>query len=92
MDTIRQEIREIRHQAKADFEFMTAALVDVSKNMRDMAERITQVEGRMRLHDQRFDRMLDAVDRALGELPTLEQVINIDQRLKVLEQKNDSAA
>jgi len=103
MDTIRQEIREMRFQAKADFEFMTGALAHTAKQMTElgelvhrttveMSERMTQIEGRMRLHDQRFDRMLDAVDRAMGELPTLDQVMDMDRRLRALEQKTDSAA
>lgn len=96
MDSLRQELREIRLQSRADFEMMTAGLSQNAKSMRElaqtvsnqmseMAERMTQIEGRMRLHDQRFDRMLGAVEQALDQgqvdLQSLaERVTRLEQR------------
>ena len=103
MDAIQQELREVRCHSKADFEFMAAgmghtarqmqALADtVAREMGEMSERMTQVEGRMRLHDRRFDRMLEAVHTALGDTVRRGELLELVSRLEVLERKVDPAA
>jgi len=84
---------------------MTAAMAQGAKQMRElgdlvqrttseMSERMTQIEGRMRLHDQRFDKMLSAVEGAIQANETFVQgqLEDLKRRVTRLEQKSDSAA
>ena len=72
---IKQELKEIRIQMSSDFDFTALALASAMNELarrmeamgREMEERFQQVEGRTRLQEQRFNRMLDAVEGALDD-------------------------
>ncbi|MEW6277783.1 MAG: hypothetical protein AB1758_04095 [Candidatus Eremiobacterota bacterium] len=77
-DRALREIADLRQSMKTDFEFnammmgnlaadMTALGDSLQKALANMSERMTQVEGRMRLQESRFDKMLEAVQSALEE-------------------------
>ena len=102
---VKNELREIRIQMASDFDFTALALKDMGQRFRagmtdtarsleamgrEMEERFNQVEGRTRLQEQRFQRMLAAVEVAVDEWKP--EVQEIKARLERLERKVDPAA
>ena len=79
IEDVISEIRAQRRQINDDFQFNALAFKDMSgqfkslaKNVNQMtaniSERMSQVEGRTRLQEKRFDRMLEAVEDALVQV------------------------
>lgn len=102
---VKQELREIRTQMASDFDFTALALKDMGQTFRagmdemsrrmdamgrEMEERFNQLQGRMRLQEQRFGRMLDAVESAMDEWKP--EVSDLKQRVEALERRNPPAA
>lgn len=82
-EKIMAELRELRRQVNDDFEFNSRAFKEMAQSMRDLTERMTQVEGRTRLQEQRFNRMLDLVESTL---------VNLEVRIDALEQGGNTSA
>lgn len=90
LDKLMSELRELRRQVNDDFEFNSKAFKEMAAGMRDLVERMTQVEGRTRLQEQRFNKMLSVVEEFLaGSRDSLEALEN---RVQSLEQGDCSAA
>lgn len=79
-DTLMTEIRDLRRQVTDDFQFnalamkglaedTTAKFKIITDTIQDLSanfsERMNQVEGRLRLQEQRFNRMLEAVEEVI---------------------------
>ncbi len=58
----------------------------------EVSERLAQVDGRPCLQEQRFDRMLVAVEKAIDDSVRRGELAEVKTRLEVLERKVDSAA
>lgn len=104
------EIKAIRQQMSDDFQFTAMAMrglaVDTQLQLRllsstidslsaNFSERLTQVEGRMRLMDQRFGKMMDAVESGLDSnrrtLASKAEVDDLRLRVEKLEQERPGA-
>lgn len=94
---LRAGLRRLGEQQASDFQFMGMALKETGQHFRlvtgelatrldmlgrEMEERFNQIEGRMKLSEQRLGAMLQAVDRGLGDH---------EQRISALESKSDPA-
>lgn len=89
-----EDLRSLREQVLSDFRWTSLALgqvandmarlgEQVAKDMGNMAERMRQVEGRMRLMEQRFSRFLEAVDM---EKASREELRSLESRVARLEE------
>lgn len=101
MSEVQEELRNIRNQMKSDFEFMAAGLnfsgkkigelaETMAREMAEVTERLSQVEGRLRLQEQRFNRVLEAVELALDDWKP--EVNDLRRRVEALEQSKDNPA
>ena len=89
VDKLMAEIRELRRQVNDDFEFNSTAFKEMAGGMRELVERMTQVEGRTRLQEQRFNKMLESVEEFLNSSRgTLD---HLESRLEVLEDNSPAA-
>lgn len=110
-DALMTEIRDLRRQVNDDFQFnamamkglaedttakfklITDTIQDLSANF---SERMNQVEGRLRLQEQRFNRMLEAVEEVLldtrASSATKADLEEVRARLDRLEQGSNPAA
>lgn len=97
------ELRELRLQIHSDFDFNVLAFKDmalshkvlaeqIARHNAETSERLTQVEGRMRLQEKRFDSMLGKVENALQLVSdnTLELYQSLERRVEVLEKERHS--
>lgn len=87
-------LKDVGQRFRAGMTEMAQATQALSRKMnamgRDTDERLSQVEGRMRLQEQRFTLVLGAVEDSLFDWkPEIEE---IKARLDRLEQKADPAA
>ena len=87
------EIRGLKRQVNDDFQFNALAFKDLSISFTrfasDVSERLTQIEGRTRLQEQRFDRMLEAVQEAIVEVKAEFNQDFSDLRLRVEKLENE---
>ena len=88
LDKLMTELRELRRQVNDDFEFNSKAFKEMAHGMREMVERMTQVEGRTRLQEQRFNKILESIEEHLSS--SQDQFIQLESRLEALE--GDSSA
>lgn len=87
-------MKDMGLRVRTGFSDMAKRMEGISRQMesigREMEERFNQVEGRMRLQEQRFSKVLVAVEDSLDDWrPEIEQ---IKARLDRLERKADPAA
>jgi len=93
LEEIRTELKLLKNQMSSDFQYITLGMSEMASQLRNGAERMAQLEGRMRLQDQRFGQMLDAVDQALekiisGDVPVIQ---DLAPRVEALERKGTAA-
>ena len=94
---LRAEVARLSRQSASDFEFTALALKDMGLRInafgREMQVGFDQLAGRMKLQEQRFGDVLQAVDNAL-ELyePTWDRLSDLDRRVQALEKKQEPAA
>jgi len=81
----------LRRQMKSDFEFTAAGYADLSQHFQAMSQRLTEMEGRARLQDLRFERILDGVDNVLAVTPTPDAFQDVLRRLDALEARLPAA-
>lgn len=105
------EIRQLRVQMASDFqstwklmgetadrleEHAKETAAQLERQGRESAERFRQVEGRMRLLEQRFGKMVEAVENAVqsarADVPTQGQLAALEARVEALEQRMPPAA
>ena len=95
IDQALKEISDLRDQGKDDFQFVTLGMKDLASGLRGMAEKMDQMEGRMGLQEQRFDRMLLAVQAAIegarSARPTMEDFKSLSDRVEALENRSPAA-
>ena len=102
-DEIISEIRAQRRQINDDFQFNALAFKDMSGQFKSLAktvneitanisERMNQVEGRTRLQEMRFDRMLEAVEDALVHVDSRHEIFELRERIEALERRFPPAA
>lgn len=87
-------VEEQTNRLGSQMDEMAAQMARISSDMTRMGadwnERIRQVEGRMRLMDQRFDSMLTAVQNQQGSFG--QQLQSLDERVTRLEEGSPPAA
>jgi len=86
-----QEVREIRMQAKADFEFTAAGFGDMARQMAELSRRMGEMEGRTRLQEVRFERILVVVEDVLQSATQPFEFLDLVRRVEILEAKTSAA-
>lgn len=90
LDKLMNELRDLRRQVNDDFDFNSKAFKEMAGGMRELVERMTQVEGRTRLQEQRFNKMLEVVEEFLAT--SRDTLAGLDSRVNTLEQQGDCSA
>ena len=100
MDRLQKQLDEVKNQAKEDFQFSMIAIGRVTEHMNEVTRELGHVQGKMARPEERFELMIDIVQKMLTETRTeqkadLEEVhgkLNqVFQRLDRLEQSSSAA-
>lgn len=100
MDRLQKQLDEVKNQAKEDFQFSMIAIGRVTEHMNEVTRELGHVQGKMARQEERFELMIDIVQKMLTETRTeqkadLEEVhgkLNqVFQRLDRLEQSSSAA-
>lgn len=101
MDTLQAQLDDLRRQTKEDFQFTMLAMGTAREHLEKVTQHLGQVEGRMARQEERFEMMLDIVqkmmaqveDRQRSELEAVDRKFSqVFQRLEALEQDRPPAA
>lgn len=88
---IQAQLEQIRAESREDFRFTTIALDSVTAALSNVVKDMNQVKGRMARQEERFELMLDVVQRAIDDVKR-DELEEVKARLTALERKIDSAA
>ena len=100
MDRRQKQLDDVKNQAKEDFQFSMIAIGRVTEHMHEVTRELGHVQGKMARQEERFELMIDIVQRMMTETRTEQkadlaevhgQLNQVFQRLDRLEQ-NSSAA
>ncbi len=89
---VEETVRQVQLQLQTTRDELAATNEAVGFVRGDLRETTRTLQGRARLTEERFGRMLDLVETRVENGPTMEHIHRIEERLRALESKDDPAA
>lgn len=87
-----EQVRRLQDQIVAVHDQLGAAVESIETVKADHKETTRTMQGRARLLEDRFGKMLDLVEQAVEEAPTRVDLEDLTRRVEALEKKIDPAA
>lgn len=89
---VEETVRQVQLQLQTTRDELSATNEAVGFVRGDLRETTRTMQGRARLTEERFGKMLDLVATRVENGPTMDHIHRIEERLRALESKDDPAA
>lgn len=89
---VQKQIEDLRRESKEDFKFTMVALDSVVRDLNSVARELKVVQGKMARQEERFEVILDLVQREIDKAVDPQEILELKKRVEALEKRLPPAA